>query len=233
MQKLMSLELSELRTEWGLFLNRTVETFEWGDRKCAETEALVQAACENLNDSVYFTILEEVMANREPSWVSTKVNNAIDELLEDSAFVNDCLGSDDAAERYDDLFMDYVHYVNSSVTQLKSSHWADLVTAAQTAIVCSAAANNAFGWTSSICLDTNECVVMLLDRSDVVVELRQIIKESSTIAEHISTLECEGIVDATFGTERFVYVVNEKFITSDEHELNEGDVLIIYKVKRS
>lgn len=232
MQKLMSLELSELRKEWNLFLQRTIDTFEWGDKKCAETESLVQAACENLNDSVYFTVLEEVMANREPSWVVSKVNSAIDELLEDSAFVNDCLGTDDANLRHDELFMDYVHYVNNSVTQLKSDHWGNLVTEAQNAIVCAATANGAFGWVSSVCLDTSECTVMLLDRADVEVERRQIISESMTVAECITALECEGIVDATFGSERYVYVVNEKFISSDEHELNEGDVLIIYKVKR-
>lgn len=233
MQKLMSLELSELRKEWNLFLQRTVDSFEWGDRKCAETEALIQAASENLNDSVYFTVLEEVMANRKPSWIVSKVNNAIDELLEDSAFVNDCLGTEETNPAHDELFMDYVHYVNNSVTQLKSDHWSMLVSDAQNAIVCAARANGAFGWVSSVCLDTCECAVMLLDRADVEVERRQIISETMTVSECISMLECEGIVDATFGTERFVYVVNEKFISSDEHELNEGDVLIIYKVKRS
>ncbi len=233
MQKLMSLELSELRREWNLFLQRTVDAFEWGDRRCAETESLVQAASENLNDSVYYTVLDEVMANHEPSWVVSKVSNAIDELLEDSAFVNDCLGKDDTDPLHEELFSDYVHHVNNSVSQLKSDHWSSLVTEAQSAIVCSAAANGAFGWVSSICLDTSECTVMLLDRSDVEIERRQIITESMTVAECISALECEGIVDATFGTERFVYVVNEKFISSGEHELSEDDVLIIYKVKRS
>tara|TARA_Y100001956_G_scaffold8221_1_gene7019 strand:+ start:4614 stop:5315 length:702 start_codon:yes stop_codon:yes gene_type:complete len=232
MQRLKSKELEETRIYWGEHLTNTAKHFDWEGQRTAEHESLALAITEQVNDSVYFTIAEDVAMYNDPHGTIERVRLTIDDMFEDTAFINDCLGTDDVLPDTVAMFNSYIHHINSSLDMFKGDTWGGLVKAAQESIEHAAEHTGAECWVSTLAIHNDECSVMLLGRGDLELDKRFIVKDEMTIQDYLNEVECRGEGDYTFGTERYVAFVNGKFTPSFEEYMNKEDVLIIYKVKR-
>tara|TARA_Y100001956_G_scaffold61746_1_gene61672 strand:+ start:1425 stop:2126 length:702 start_codon:yes stop_codon:yes gene_type:complete len=232
MQRLKSKELEDTRIYWSEHLANTAKSFDWAGRQTAENEALTLAITEQVNDSVYFTLAEDVAMYNDPLGTAERVTLAIDDLFDDDAFVNDCLGTDEVAADNLEVFNDFIHHINGSLCTFKGSAWKDLVKAAQESIELAATHTGATCWVSTLAIHSDECSVMLLGRDDLELDRRYIIKEEMTIQDHLTEAESADGSDYTFGTDRYVVFVNGSFAPSFEEYLSEEDVLTVYKVKR-
>lgn len=233
MQKLISQELVELRSAWAGHLETVYSNFEFAGRGCTQGQGVVEAIKEHLNDCIYYVILEDITMGRDAYRTADHIRESMADSSDDiTAFVSDFLGEEEAEAAPLELAEEFVNKVEESIMSLRNDHWTELVEAAQESIKAAAVCNGAIGWVSSLCIDTEERAVYLVARDDLERVGTYVIKEETTIKDHMAILENEDVLEYTFGQDRYVLVVNNQYTPDDEEFLSVEDVLIVYKVKR-
>lgn len=233
MQKLISQELVELRAAWAGHLETVYKNFDFAGRGCTQGQGVVEAVKEYLNDRIYFVMLEDITLGRDAYRTADHIREMMADTTDDlSTFVSDFLGEESPSPMIEELAEEFVTKVEESIMYLRSDHWSNLVSDAQESIAAAAHCNGAEGWLSSLCLDTEERAVFLVSRNDLERVGSYVIDEETTIIDFMTAMENEDKIEYTFGSDRFILIVNNKFTPDDSEFLSEEDVLIVYKLKR-
>lgn len=233
MQKLISNELVALRSNLAEHLERTYKGFDFAGRGCTQGQGLVEGIKEQLNDTIYFTVLDDIAMGREAYNVLDHIRETIHECLDDvGAMVCDFLGEEDPSDMVIELAEEFIGVVEQSVVGLRDSHWMTLVEEAQESIRVAAEAHGALGWLSSLCIDAEERTIFLITRDDLERVGTYVMDGETVLRDFVSGLENDDVLEYTFGSDRFVFIVNNNFTPDDTAYLSDEDVLIIYKLKR-